>query len=859
MERVAGFTHDDTVQTKLNKLDAVLAQSLTSRQDAALFAEMLSLPNDGRYPKLGLDPQQRRQKTLDALLAQVETFARKSPVLMIFEDAHWADPTSLEAFGRAVDRIAPLPVLLLITFRPEFEPPWIGQPHVAALTLNRLTRGEIEAMIDQVAGNKPMPANVRQEVVARTDGIPLFVEEMTKAVLEAESQRAAEYMAAAIPSSAVAVPATLHASLMARLDRLGGPAKEVAQVGAAIGREFSHALLAAVLGKPNAQLEAALDRIVAAGLLFRQGVPPHATYLFKHALIQDAAYGTLLREQRRALHARIAETLESQFGEIADTQPELLARHCTEAGLIEKAVGLWGKAGERSLERSALVEAVEQLTRALAQIATLPTKRELRREEIKLQVALITPLIHVKGYAAPETKAAAERARLLIDQSEALEEPPEDPLLLFSPLYGLCIANYVAFNGDVMRELAAQFLAVAKKQRTTGPLMIGHRLMAMSLASTGELVEGLGHYNQALALYDPAEHRSLATRFGQDARIAILSYRSLALWVLGYPEAALADAENAVKDAREIEQVASLMYALFHAAETHILCGNYITANVLTDELTALADDKGILPWKASGLTHKGWLFALTGKALKATQTITSGMTESRSTGATHWILLSLPYLTRAYADLGQFTDARRCIGDAMTAIETTKQRWWEAEVYRTAGEIAQLPPDRDDASAKSHFEHSLAVARQQQAKSWELRTAMSLARLWRDQGKVQQARELLAPVYGWFTEGFDTRDLKEAKALLEELALQRFVRRTRIGHFQRGPSTRYDAPSAYGDAMKKRSRAGGEATKARRRKTPERNAAMRRVPYRAPIRRLVKMRRNSLGLPASYGRPWSS
>ena len=310
---------------------------------------------------------------------------------------------------------------------------------------------------------------------------------------------------------------------MARLDRLG-PAKEVAQIGAAIGREFSHALLAAVVRKPEAELQSALDRLIDAGLLFRQGVPPHATYLFKHALVQDAAYGTLLREPRRALHARIAETLESQFAEIAENQPELLARHCTEAGLIEKAAGLWGKAGQRSLERSALVEAVEQLTRALDQIATLPATPALRREQIKLQVALITPLMHVKGYAAPETKAAVERARLLIEQAEALGEPPEDPLLLFSVLYGFWAANYVAFNGDVCRDLAAQFLALAEKQGTTAPPMIGHRLMGASLLHTGEIAQGRAHYDQALALYDPAEHRPLATRFGQDIGVAILAF-----------------------------------------------------------------------------------------------------------------------------------------------------------------------------------------------------------------------------------------------------------------------------------------------------------------------------------------------
>ena len=405
--------------------------SFTPRQDAALLADMLSLPNDGRYPTLELDPQQRRQKTLEALTAQLEALAQAKPVLMIFEDVHWIDPTSLEAVGRTVDRLRTLGVLLIVTYRPEFEPPWIGRPYVTALTLNRLGEREIAAMIDRVTGNKALPESIRQDIIERTDGIPLFVEEMTKAVLEAESEGEAQRTAAAVPSPALAVPASLHASLMARLDRLG-PAKEVAQIGAAIGREFSHALLAAVVRKPEAELESALDRLIAAGLLFRQGVPPHATYLFKHALVQDAAYGTLLREPRRALHARIAETLESQFAEIAENQPELLARHCTEAGLIEKAAGLWGKAGQRSLERSALVEAVAQLTRALDQIATLPATPALRREQIKLQVALITPLIHVKGYAAPETKAAVERARLLIEQAEALGEPPEDPLLLFS-------------------------------------------------------------------------------------------------------------------------------------------------------------------------------------------------------------------------------------------------------------------------------------------------------------------------------------------------------------------------------------------------------------------------------------------
>ncbi len=770
MERAAGLVHDDTQQATLDKLDALLAQTSTSKQDATLFAEMLSLPNDGRYPALELTPQQRRQKTMEALGSQMEALARQNPVLMIYEDAHWTDPTSLEVFSRTVDRIASLRVLLIVTFRPEFNPPWIGRPHVTALTLNRLVQREVDAMIDRVVGDKLLPANIRQDIIERTDGIPLFVEEMTKAVLEAESESGARRTAATIPSPALAVPASLHASLMARLDRLG-LAKETAQIGAAIGRKFSHALLAAVVRKPDAELQSDLERLTAAGLLYRQGVPPHATYLFKHALVQDAAHGTLLREPRRALHARIAETLEGQFAEIAENQPELLARHCTEAGQIEKAAGLWGKAGQRSLARSALVEAAEQLSRALGQMSALPATLALRREQIKLQVALITPLMHVKGYAAPETKAAVERARLLIEQAEALGEPPEDPLVLFSILYGFFAANYVAFNGDVIRNLAAQFLALAEKQGTTAPPMIGHRLMGASLVHTGEIAQGRVHYDQALALFDPAAHRPLATRFGQDIGVMTLSFRSWARWLLGYPDAALADTDTALKDARGIGQAATLMFALLNGAFTHILCGNYAAANAETDELAALAEEKGALLWKAFGMSTRGCLLALTGKAANAVHMITSGITALRSTGATLWEPLHMSYLTRAYAGLGQFDEAWRCIGEAMKVIETSKESWCEAEVNRSAGEIATMSPEPDLTKAQAYFERALAVACEQQAKSWELRAAMSMARLWRDQGKRNEGRDLLAPVYGWFTEGFDTLDLKDAKALLDELA----------------------------------------------------------------------------------------
>jgi class 3 adenylate cyclase/predicted ATPase len=680
MERAAGLAHGDTAQLKLDKLDALLAPTSTSKQDGALFAEMLSLPNDGRYPALNMDPQQRRQKTLEALTAQLEALSRQKPALMIFEDAHWTDPTSLETFGRVVDGVRSLPVLLIVTFRPEFEPPWIGRHYVAALTINRLAQHDVEAMIGRVVGNKLIPAGVRKDIIERTDGIPLFVEEMTKAVLEAESEEEAQGTGATVPS-ALAVPASLHASLMARLDRLGA-AREVAQIGAAIGREFSHALLAAVIPKPEADLGSALERLIDAGLLFRQGVPPHVTYLFKHALVQDAAYGTLLRDSRRALHARIAETLEGQFADIADTQPELLARHCTEAGLIEKAAGLWGKAGQRSLARAALVEGTKQIKRALDQIATVSATPALRGEEIKLEVAF-----------------------------------------------------------------------------------------ANALALTGDLVGGKEHYDRALAIYDPAEHGRLMTSSGRDIRVTLLSVRSGCVWQLGYTAASRNDAELAVKNARETGHAATLMYPLLYSVVNHLRCGNYVAAHTQIDELAALADERGSPYWKAVGTAVKGWLFAETGKASDAVRAITSGITSLRSTGAVLYEPWHLWYLAMAYAELGEHENARRRIDDAIDTIERSKEKWCEAEVHRIAGEIAlkSLPPDPE--KAERCFDRALAVARQQQAKSWELRASMSVARLWRDQRKGQQAHELLAPVYGWFTEGFDTRDLKEAKALLEELA----------------------------------------------------------------------------------------
>jgi DNA-binding winged helix-turn-helix (wHTH) protein/predicted ATPase len=769
MERAAGFARDDTSKAKLDKLDALLAQSATSPHDAALFAELLSVPNDGRYPALQLTPQQRRERTLEALISQVVTLSRQSPLLIIFEDAQWADPTSLELYSRIVDKLPMLRALLVTTYRPEFQPPWLGRPYVTALIINRLAARQVGAMIDHIVGDKLLPASIRKDIIERTDGIPLFIEEMTKAVLEADNQRAAERTVAAAPPPAV--PASLQASLMARLDRLGS-AKEVAQIGAAIGRDFSHELLAAVVRKPDSELQLALGRLIEAGLLYRQGVPPHVTYLFKHALVQDAAYGTLLREPRRALHASIADALESRFTEITEARPELLARQYTDAGFIEKAAGLWGKAGQRSLERSATVEAVALFTRALDQVASLPATHELRREQIKLQVGLANALYHAKGAAAAETRAAFDQARLMIDQAAALGEAVEDPLLLYSVLYGFFIAKFINFDGDAAGLLARQFLALAEQQKATAPIMIGHRLLGNTLLCMGDPAEALSHLDQAWALYDQAAHRALATRFGHDVGAATLTFRPLALWLLGYPKKALVETERAITAARKIDHVPTLLLALSCTAFTHICCREAAVAAAHLDECIALAPEK-VPYYKMLGGAQRGCVFAQTGKAADAVQAISAEIAGLRAIGAPTWGTAWLSHLALAYTTLGKLDDARRCIGEAMRVVEATKEGWYQAEIHRIAGEIALKSPEPVAPKAQEYFEYALAVARQQQAKSWELRATMSLARLWRNQGKMQQARELLSPLYGWFTEGFDTQDLKEAKALLDELALR--------------------------------------------------------------------------------------
>jgi class 3 adenylate cyclase/predicted ATPase len=769
LERAAGFALDDDAARKLDKLDALFAHIATRPRDAALLAELLSLPGDGRYPTLDLTPQQRRQETLQALTAQIGALARRQPVLAIFEDAHWIDPTSLELLDRTVALIRRLPVLLIITFRPEFKPPWIGRQHVTILTINRLADADVAVVIETIAGKRTLPSGVAGEIVERTDGIPLFVEEMTKAMLESSSIEAWD-IASAAPASTLSVPATLHASLLARLDR-GGSAKQVAQIGAAIGRQFSYELMAAVAGHDDQELRAALKRITDLGIVSCHGTPPQARYLFKHVLVQDAAYGTLLRKRRRALHARIAQALTRRSPDAAELHPEILAHHYTEAGLLEQAASFWGKAGQKSIAQSALVEAIAQLTKALNLIAEMPPTRALRREQIKLQAALAGTLIHVKGYSSPQVIAAFERAREMIERADALGEGPEDPLLRFSVLYGLWVPSNVAFDGDTALNRARQFLALAEELGQVAPLIVGHRLMGTSLVMRGELEAGRAHLDRALALYVPELHRPLSLRFGQDIGVAAWAYRALAHWLLGQPDAALSDAAAGLATGRALGQAASLMYALFAAAMVENPAGKLAAAEAHAQELIALAGDKGAPMWRAFGFMAWGWTLSLTGRAVEAIDKITSGLEAYAATGATVFRPNYVVALARAHAACGEFDEARRALAEALAATQSSKERWSEPEIHRTAGELALARNGANQEEAEDHFQRSLSVARTQNARSYELRAATSIARLWREQDRRAEGRDLLAPVYAAFTQGFETPDLIEAKSLLDQLA----------------------------------------------------------------------------------------
>jgi predicted ATPase len=650
-----------------------------------------------------------------------------------------------------------------VTFRHEFESPWIGRPHVTFLSLNRLPQRDIDVMIDGVVGNKSMPASIRRDIIERTDGIPLFVEEMTKAVLEAESESAAATIAAPVRAAAFAVPATLHASLMARLDRLG-PAKEVAQTGAAIGREFSHSLLTAVASKPEVELNAALDRLIAAGLLFRQGVPPYASYLFKHALVQDTAYESLLKSRRQILHTRIAETLREKFANTA-AEPELVAHHFTQAGLTESAIEWWGKAGDQALRRSAFKEAIAHLGKAIEMTeklgAATPAAPQIG-ERLRLQIAYGNALISARGYQAQETTAAFARARELAANIEDAAER-------YSAYYGAWASSYVRGELAPMRELAEEFLHDAECRPGLPEAGVAHRVFGGTCWFQGDFVAARRHLEQALAGYDPERDRSLAFQFGQDVVVSAMINLAHVLWPLGELGRARRLVEEALTLAMRSGHVPTMAYGQYYKCLFEAVARNAARALPHAGALVDLSREHGLPFFLTSGTFYYGWTRWHAGDREAGMAEMRQGIALAREQG----IGLAMPLygllLAEAEAEAGQIDAGLIRLDELLPEIERTGQCWIEAQLNRVRGELLIRHRPAETAAAEDALKRSVAVARRQQTKTFELQAATSLARLRRDQGKRDEARDLLAPVYGWFTEGFDTRDLKEAEALLGE------------------------------------------------------------------------------------------
>ncbi len=760
LERAAGFAREDTAEAKLAKLEALLTLAEPPDADVAFIADLLSLPASERHPLPNLSPQRKKERTLEAVIRQLDGLARRQPVLMVFEDAQWIDPTSRELLDLIVERVRSLPVLLIVTFRPEFQAPWTGQPQVTMVAVNRLDRRDRVVLVEQIAGGKALPDDVLDQIADRTDGVPLFVEELTKSMLESGLLReeANRYVLdSAVPR--LGIPTTLHDSLMARLDRLA-PVRHVAQIGAAIGREFSYALLRTVSRLPEDELQTALGRLVNSELVFQRGTPPDAVYTFKHALVQDTAHGSLLRNVRQQLHAQIAEALEAHSPEMMENQPELLAQHYSEAGLVEKAIAYWAKARSRSATRLAMAEAAAQLRKGLEQLALLPHSRERLLQELEFHSDLGDIFNNIKGQAAPETGHAYARARELWEQLGSPSEYFQVPLGQ---------SRYYAYGGqlDLAQRLAEDLLRLSRQRRDAVGLMLGNLAFGRTLFLTGSFAASRTHLEEARALFDPISHGS-SIRWAAQLQLESQCYLGSALFCLGFPSQAAALINEAIVEARRLAHPRSLANALNMCARLHVLDGNDTALREPARELTEVAAEHGFAVRQAQGTVYRGWVKVKNGAVVEGISLLRSGSTAFRATGSDTLLPQYIALLARACEIAGQIEEAVTLVDDALEMTERIGGRWLEAELNRLKGQL--LLRQGHSEAAEELYRTALSIAEEQQAKLWELRAAASLARLRRDQGRRAEARDLLAPVYDWFTEGFDIPDLRESKALLDEL-----------------------------------------------------------------------------------------
>ncbi len=765
IEHAAGFEAEDTPKVRLEKLRAMLTpagQAILA--DIGLYAALLSIPTGGLYPQPDVTPQRQKDLTINALIRQLLALSQTRPVLFVLEDVHWIDPTTLELVNRTIRSIKAASVLFLLTFRPDFVPPWLDQPRVTMLRLEKLSRDQAGAMIVAVTGGKKIPTEVYEQIIRKTDGVPLFIEELTKAVLESGLLRdAGDRYVIDGPLPPLAIPTTLYDSLMARLDR-HAPIKEIAQIGAVLGREFSYRLLAAVAPTSTAFLQAALTQLTAAELIFERGQRPDSIYTFKHALVQDAAYESLLRSRRQQLHKRIADVLKEQFAEIIERQPELMAHHLLHAGLVGPAIDYLQKAGQRAIQRSANTEAIGHLKRALELLHSLAKNTGRAHTELELEVMLGQAMIAGRGYAASETKEVLLRAKGLMDKSTA-------PSQKFAILYGIWACYYVGGEGALLRGAAEDFLAEAERHDDTAALCLSHRTLGTTLVTIGDFVGGRWHLERARALYDPSNHACFRYQYGQDIGAAALCYLCWALWHLGYVEQASEVAAEAVTVAEASAHPHTLVYTICHARGVLDVCRDYTEEmRSYAGMVVALSTEHGFPFWAAGGQIFKGWAVTCEGTADQGLELLQEGLSAWQATGARLWLPIFLALKAQALAKQGRIDAALQTIEQAIVVVNETSERWAIAEVLRLkAGFLMAAGRARSD-EIEALLVESLGIARRQKAHSWELRTACDLARLWREQDRCEEAVKLLQASYDQFTEGFETPDVKRARKLLDQL-----------------------------------------------------------------------------------------
>jgi class 3 adenylate cyclase/predicted ATPase len=792
LQRVLRFQRDDMPQVKLQKLEQTLASYQFAQADTIpLLAALLSLPHPEGYPPLTMSPQRQKQKTYEALIGWILEDAEKAGVYCACEDLHWADPSTLELLSLFIEQVPTTRILALLTFRPEFTPPWGTHAHLSSISLGRLGRTQVGEMVERLTGGKALPAEVIQQVVRKTDGIPLFVEELTKMVLESGLLRETNgryELTGSLPP--LAIPATLQDSLMARLDRLA-PVREVAQLGATLGREFSYELIQAVSAFDEEALQQGLTQLVEAELLYQRGLPPQAQYIFKHALVQDTAYQSLLRSKRQQYHKKIAQVLEERFPEMREVHPELVAYHYTEAGLREAAIPYWHRAGQNAIQRSANVEAISHLTRGIELLMALPDTAERAQRELNLQVTLGPALMATKGYGAEEVKKTFARARELCQR---LGETPQ----LFTVLRGLWGFYIVRAELQTALDLGEQLLRLAQSVQDPLLLLEAHYGLGATSFYRGEFVRAREHSEQGMVFFDPQKRR--AQRALQDSGVACLSYAAWALWHLGYPDQALKRSAEALTLAQKLSHPISLAWALCFAAMLHQHRHEGQAAQEWAGAAIRICSEQGFAFWLANSTVIWGWALAEQGQLEEGIAQMHQGLTAWQATGAE----LARPYfhvlLAEAYGKVGRAQEGLALLAEALLLVEKNKDRFYEAELYRLKGQLTlqsqtspRQVPDKSQTShgpvesksevtnpqslipnpqaeAEACFLKAIEIARRQQAKSWELRIVMGLARLWQQQGKGKQARHMLAELYNWFTEGFDTVDLREARALLDKL-----------------------------------------------------------------------------------------